>query len=185
MASVAKIVGTGANETRGGGGIDTWTNPGNCTADDAVVTYTGDLTSTGYTDYLKATMNGNVFAIAADQQIDGIVVELGDLDTLDGEGDARIGEVILISSLGDGNDNTDLYVLNTGSLPATRSYGSSSDLWGLALTPAVVNGTDFGVKLSIENTTGANAKKPEVDFIRITVHHSDAPVDASNIIFID
>src|SRR5688572_15414408 len=56
--------------------------------------------------------------------------------------------------------------------PAYYVYGSATDLWGLALTPADVNSNLFGVFLKVFNTSGSFGVPAHVDHIRITVDYS-------------
>lgn len=174
MPSVTKIVGAGANSARAGSSVS-WASSGNVTADDgSVAEVGGDLQNLGYTDYLVATMGGNPFAIASDQKIDGVEYEVEwSLNGTSG-GQSVVEDVIPTSTLGDGTNLTDSYQLTT--TPTTRTYGGASDTAGLALTPAVVNDPTFGVKLSCVETLNGNGKRPQVDFVRITVHYSPAPV---------
>jgi len=171
MASVTKFVGTGANTARGGSSVS-WSSPGNVTANDGSVSDVDeDLKDLGYTDYLTATMSGNVFAIAGDQVIDGVEVEVEIFVNGTSSGRSEVEDLILVSSLGDGDDKGDDYQLTT--TPTIRTYGGAADTWGLALTPAVVNATSFGAKLAVLEALNGNGKRPRVDFIRITVYHSD------------
>lgn len=180
MTTTTKFVGTGANLARAGS-TDSISNPGNCTADDGTFTgLTGDLDANSYTDYLHGTMAGNLFAIAADQQIDGIEIEIE--MQLNGSATTRVDSVILTTSLGDGDEKSDSYFLTTS--PVARTYGGASDKHGLALTPAVINAGSLGVKISWLETAGANGKRPEVDYIKITIHHSDAPASGGQAIMI-
>lgn len=173
MASVTKIVGTGAVLARAGSG-QSWVESriDRLTANDGSPADTGDVQNLAYTNYAHGTMSGNVFAIAADQQIDGVEVKIdwSANGTSDGQNDVE--SVILTSSLGDGDNKSDGYTLTTTQV--LRTYGSPTDTWGLALTPAVVNGTDFGVKAATEDTLDGNAKRAQIDYIEITVYHSDA-----------
>lgn len=57
-------------------------------------------------------------------------------------------------------------------LPTTLAYqafGGALEMWGLALTPADVNASGFGVAYSATFTSGAQV---EVDAIRVTVYYS-------------
>lgn len=173
MASVTKLVGAGANSARAGSS-QSWSNPGNVTANDGSVAVTnGDLTNLGYTDYLVATMSGNPFAIASDQHIDGVEYEVEWSVNSTDSGRCDVESVIPTSTLGDGNNLTDNYQLT--STPTVRTYGGATDTGGLALTPAVVNDPSFGAKLAVIEALNDNGKRPQVDFVRITVYHSDAP----------
>ncbi|MEW6470404.1 MAG: T9SS type A sorting domain-containing protein [Bacteroidota bacterium] len=56
--------------------------------------------------------------------------------------------------------------------PAYYSYGSASDLWGTAWTPADINDPGFGLYMKVYNTDANNVVTPTVDHIRITVTYS-------------
>ena len=174
MASVTKIVGTGTNQTRSGS-VQSWADPTNITADDANRSQTSDLQNLGHSDWLEGTMSGNVFAIAANQQIDGIEVDIEWKINSTGSGDSEIDEVHLVSSLGDSNTKTGDGTGDASETYKTDTFGGATDTWGLSLTPAVVNATSFGVRASWAETDNGNGKRQEVDYISITVHHSDAP----------
>lgn len=187
MASVTKIVGVGSNETRTGS-YTGWaaSRVSRITVDDgSQADSDGDLQNLGYTDWLQGIMSGNEFAIAADQQIDGIEVILDDV-SCNGNPDNQQGEdMYLVSSLGDSN------VIDTGSevtiteTKTTHTLGGPTDTWGLSLTPSVVNASSFGVRWAVIETANSNGKKSAVDSVKITVYHSDAPSDEGNIIHID
>lgn len=50
----------------------------------------------------------------------------------------------------------------------TVTYGGGTDLWGYALTPAIVNDTTFGIGLSAEVAASAEAS---IDFMTVTVFY--------------
>lgn len=52
----------------------------------------------------------------------------------------------------------------------TRDYGGPTNLWSLALTPAIVNSSTFGVAFRTGNH-GVSAGTAEVDAIRVTVFY--------------
>lgn len=51
------------------------------------------------------------------------------------------------------------------------SYGSSTDLWGEAWTPADLNAADFGVALSVLYTNTVGNTRAYVDQVRVTVYY--------------
>ena len=52
------------------------------------------------------------------------------------------------------------------SAAAFAVYGSSADLWGIAITPAQANAADFGLVVSaVSNGTA------EIDFIEISIYY--------------
>lgn len=68
-----------------------------------------------------------------------------------------------------GNDNTQGYSWNSNVNWETRSFGGSTDLWGLSLTPADINASNFGVVFS-ETYVSDSASGMLLDYIYITVY---------------
>ena len=144
-------------------------------SDNSYATATGAFTLfflSGKTDYLIAS-NFN-FNIPVGATICGITVDIE-------KSSANI--VNLLSSI---EDNVVSLVMNgalTGNNEATTSawpstdswtsYGSSSDTWGTAWTPADVNSPNFGVAVSAEMTgTLAIAPSAKIDNITVTITYS-------------
>jgi len=50
----------------------------------------------------------------------------------------------------------------------TRTYGDDANLWGLKLTPAIVNGADFGVAIRTTHNTIVGSST-SIDAVRMTV----------------
>ncbi len=171
MTATTKIVGTGSSAARSGSAVS-WSNTGNVTADDSTDATAGDINNGGYTNYLVGTMSGNVFAIPSDHVIQGVEIEFEHSLNSVADGTQVVDSIQLVSSLGNGDDKGDQADITTAT-PTVRTYGGSSDRHGLDLTPAVVNGGDFGFRLSIAEGTGSgNGKQARVDFFRITVYHA-------------
>lgn len=164
-ASETKFAGTGANDNSIG--IAAWSQPTRITADDGLGA--GGFPSDGETtNYLKGANFG--FTIPPGATIDGVIVSIERRDS-DGTDAAFDNSVKLVKGgTVSGNNKAD-----TGtawpSAYTVKTYGSSSDLWGLALTPADVNASDFGVVLAID-AIGADLSSTQVDYISITVHYT-------------
>jgi hypothetical protein len=62
-----------------------------------------------------------------------------------------------------------------GTSDSTRTYGSSSDLWGTTWTPAEVNASNFGARLKVKNSSGTGTITATVDYISIRVYYSTPP----------
>lgn len=113
--------------------------------------------------YLKAT-NFN-FTVPLDAIITGITVEVERSATaLSAVSDSSVrlvqGGVITGDNKAAG-----------GTWPATdayATYGSATDLWGLTLTPADVNASNFGV---VVNASAALAATLQIDHVRISVSY--------------
>ena len=57
------------------------------------------------------------------------------------------------------------------------TVGADGDLWGAILTPAIVNSSDFGVRLRAERT-GTGGIIASVDAVSMTIYYTEAPVYA-------
>ncbi len=62
-----------------------------------------------------------------------------------------------------------------GTSDTTKTYGSSSDLWGTTWTPAQVNASNFGLRFQAKNTNSSTTTA-SVDFIEITVTYIDTTI---------
>lgn len=149
-----------------GSGTEDWTSVSNITADDGSVATTGaNLANLEVTKDLKATNYG--FAIPTNATITGIEVIIDRRAT--GANDIEDASLRLIKGgTVQGNDKASGTDWPTTMTNAT--YGSSSDLWGLTLTPSDINANNFGVSLSAKEIAGS--PKPEVDVIKIKVYYT-------------
>jgi hypothetical protein len=163
--------GTGADDNAVG--TRTWSNPSGITADGGAVASTS-LSALSVTHYLKGTNFG--FAVPVGATITGVVVEIerGDFD----ETDQVVDSVVKLIKGGvvSGNNKATATTYSPSAFEVA-SYGGSSDLWGLTLTPTDVNASNFGVVLSAATTSGAGA--PLVDFVRVTAHYTTSSGAAS------
>ena len=168
---------TGANDTAVG--TAAWTAPATIVSSNnagAAVSIGGSGTVT--TNYIKATNFG--FSIPSGVTIDGIIVEIERKQSTAAEGLCKDATVKLVKGgTVSGNNNADTST-NWPTADAYKTYGSSSDLWGLSWTDSDINAANFGVVLSatitIDPKDGAGIY---VDHIRITVHYSTASPSAS------
>lgn len=167
------LAGTGAADAAVG--TITWFAPSRVTADDAshsdCVNATGGSTTT---HYLKATNFG--FAIASDQQIDGITVEI-ERDASDSSASRYVKDLtvkLVIGGAVSGSNLADTVTKYPASSPTIASYGGASTLWGLTPTYSDINDSTFGVVLSCTNVSdsGKVNVKGQVDFVRITITHT-------------
>ena len=149
---------------------DAWVNPGNVGADDGteaqIVAASYDAPDVSQ----RLITSAYSFTVPGTATIDGVVVEI---DRRCFAGSSVDSRVQLRNELGAiaGNNNK-----AAGAWPATLSvatYGSATTLWGIALTPTIVNDTDFGMALAVQ-ATAANTDIA-VDFIRMTVHYTPLP----------
>ena len=162
--------GTSANNTAIG--TYAWNNPGNATADDGVNTTARGPTGTNQiSNYLRATNFG--FSIPTGSNIDGILVEIERRRE-----NANNGTEHTVSLVKGGTVSGDNKADTATNMPTTmtnKSFGSSSDLWGLSFTVADINASDFGVVFSVSMTRPGFKSFNDgiVDFIRITVHYTE------------
>jgi len=178
MASVTRSCGTGANVSAGGIGNVAWTNPGNITSSDnsyATAGFGGG-TDSGF-DYLRATNFG--FSIDSGATIDGIEVII---ERKDAGGSVTDSEVKILN--GDGSAGVGSTNRSAGAAWPTSdtsaTFGSSSDNWGETWTPAKVNSSDFGVRITCASSAGFGVTDTaSVDHIQITVHYSVGATNAT------
>lgn len=153
-------VGTGADDATVG--TVAWSGPGNITSSDNILS-SATTGGSAITHYLKGTNCS--FSVPATSFISGVVVEIE--RHLQGAGATTDSSIKLVKngtiqgndkSAGAGWPGTDAYA----------SFGSSSDTWGLSLTPADVNASDFGAVVSA--SINGLAQFAIVDHMRITVY---------------
>lgn len=171
-SSSAKFVGAGSNDASAGN--RQWTNTSNIVADDGVsaILASSTMGEEDATQYLVATMAGNLFAVPADATIDGVEVTIKRRNALAGSGTLRDEEVSLTVGGSIRGDNKAATGTLWGSSFAAVTYGGPADTWGLALSPEDVNITDFGVALRAYCEVGS--VEPRVDYISVTIYYSGA-----------
>ena len=147
-------------------GPDTsWTNPTNIYADDGSSATVGFSSGGETADPLSFSNFG--FSIPTDAIIDGIVL------TIDGSQFSCYGSITLST-----DDGTSIPV-NIGTL--SGNYGDTDDLWGLVVTPALINDSSFGGGISVGDVSGGDGSA-SVDYVSITVYwHYDVTVDPAEV----
>lgn len=166
-ASVTKQPGTLVDLE--GVGVRSWTNPTNAKAiDGAVASSKMAKGGTGEgTHYLKGTNYG--FAVPAKAIITGVKVLITRKALAAGwAGDKNVR--LVVGGVIEGNDKGG--AKGWSGEMTTASYGGPEDLWGLALTPAQVNGATFGVVHSAQES-GSVPPTFEVDAMEIVVYYSE------------
>jgi hypothetical protein len=164
------FAGTGVN---GGGTGAAWSSTTAVTADDDLdATVSG--TGTAFSQALNSTNFS--FSIPTTATINGIQVVIGRHRSGNGNGDIRDNSVQLIKAGSTVGDNKAATSTNWPSNERTANYGSTSDLWGTAWTPADVNASNFGVALVVSNTSTSNPRTANVDYVRVTVTYTEAAV---------
>jgi len=153
-----------------------WTNPGNAqqpptpTPRDDNAYATSALAQNQISRWLQCTGFG--FSIAADQTLDGVFVEVqGKSSTANRIRDA-LARLIVAGVVGT-NDRSFANYWSTADAVYPHPAASSTDLWGYGtdvLTPAAVNGTNFGFALAVTNN-GTGTRTGSVDWVQITLFH--------------
>lgn len=115
--------------------------------------------------YIKATNFG--FAIPTDATITGVTVEVEKSSTALAALEDNSIKLVKTGAI-TGNEKAVAGAWPTSD--AYSTYGSSSDLWGLALTPADINASTFGVAVSAKASLLAGTA--QIDHIRITVDYT-------------
>ncbi|MEA3053538.1 MAG: large repetitive protein [Sphingomonadales bacterium] len=146
-----------------------WTNVGNVlVSDNSPATTAPDPANSS--NVLR--VRGLGFAIPGGATINGVKVDIeAKVSALGG----RINSADLATNnLGDSSDQIGTA---TSGVPATLTtsdayytFGGSADLWGSALTPAIVNSANFSVDLTMFTVSGAPTFS--VDHVRVTIYYT-------------
>ena len=131
------------------GSVATWVNPSNAKTSDSAFATTSTVSNSGYTDYLEAT--GLTTQIPANATITGIVITVQREDASGSTTDSVVELVVGGSLSGTNKATSTAWTASDTSV----TYGSSTDLWGNALTAAQVNASNFGVVVSAAVSNGS------------------------------
>lgn len=158
-----KLPGTAAD----GGGPNAWSNPSNALTDNGSSASWGATGGGAQSNEIQLTNFG--FALPSNAVIDGVSVTVDRTQF-----SAYSTQFRLYNTTLTGTNKDLLATLNP-------TFGGYGDLWGLALTPAIINGSDFGVKISAADISGGDATL-SIDYVSITVFwHYDVTVPAANV----
>ena len=158
--------GAGTGSDVSGIGTQAWSNPGNITSPDT--TYATVDTSLGDSHYLEASSFG--FNVPTGATILGVELNITRHRSSGGVSGVVDTSVRLVKGgVISGTNEASATGWTTGDLTVT--YGGSTDLWGLALTPADVNASNFGAVLAV--ATNAVAGVASVDYMSITVYYTN------------
>jgi len=180
FAAISGPTNAGAGSVVTGVGTITWSHPENIVISGAPYSTATSIPLGGASHYLVGTNFG--FNIPAGATIDGITVTInrngtqaGISPNLAGIQDNSVylvkdnGGSPLIQTSGNNKATTTLWSTSL----RTVTYGSASDLWGLAWTPSDINNANFGVAISAKITSNAlTPKTATVDYIQITVTYT-------------
>ena len=162
------------------GGTQTWSSTANAAAsDNAYATAPCECNKVGLTlvhdttHYLKATNFG--FSLPADATIDGITVEIERHQS--GLFANVIDDTVSLVVSGTVQGSNQAAGINWPTSDVYVQYGPS--LWGLSLSPAQVNASNFGVVIAARDSAGAgecpNNGSALIDHIRVTAVYTPAP----------
>ncbi|MDP4956102.1 MAG: immunoglobulin domain-containing protein, partial [Crocinitomicaceae bacterium] len=155
------VISSGNNDNAG------WTNPANAYTDNgSAATATGDKHETKFL-YLR----NFGFSIPSNAVIDGVIVNIDKKRENNNKKvfDNKVTLVATTTTLGSNQANTSL---NWPTDYTVSTYGSSTDMWGnttSTLTPAVINGSTFGLGLAAK--LDHDNSKAYIDYASITVHY--------------
>jgi len=152
-------------------GVTVWNDPSNAgTSDDAYAVANINTGVNAYTHYLKSTNFG--FSIPVGSTIEGVEATIERKSQLSGANYARDTIVKLVKGgtiSGDNKNSATVYPLTD----TIETYGGSTDMWGLTLTPADINASNFGVVLATNTVHGSYAIS--VDNVQIKVYYTPPP----------
>ena len=171
MASTALTYpATTGNISNGGASIG-WTSTGNAVDGSDATAAQCDVIDYDVAKFLALTNLG--FAIPSDATINGVEVEV--LHKADNAAYFNISRgpwKLIYSGAVVGTDQAGTGALTNS--PARITVGSSSNLWGVALTPAIVNSSSFGVGLSYVCSDVYSGSIIYVYSARIKVYYTEA-----------
>jgi hypothetical protein len=157
------------------GGSAVWSNIANVEALDSVyTTASATLPPSSAADTVILELLGFGFNIPLNATINGIIVSIarkpgGNLSQ--SEVDDSIIQLVKNGSPSGTNKSTGAKWTN-----ATVLFGSASDLWGLAFTPADINSGNFGVEVAAtllnDNSTHNEFCSANIDYISIQVYYT-------------
>jgi hypothetical protein len=153
---------------------DTWVTPTNIYTDNAATAnVTATTFDTGDQTYVLKATGFDFSSIPDDATILGVTVRVNAYYR-SGQGSGSVDLVQLLDTAkartGDNKAATATPLTTTTTTVIT--YGGSSDLWGLALTPAWLKNANFGVGLGVLSTA-ANSDV-DVDYVTIEVQYQPA-----------
>jgi len=159
--------GTAANNSSVG--ITSWSDVDNIKTENSIPSVSSGKNQ--QTNYIKATGFG--FSIPSGATIDGIIVEVRRSRSAQYQTKDSVASIVVNGSISSSNKADT--VTNWPTTYTYKTYGSSSDVWGEALTSTIINASDFGFVLSCYNYRWGknNSTFANIDHIRITVYYTE------------
>jgi hypothetical protein len=156
---------TNAGKGTTSGGEKKWDDLKFLESDDDKYTDT-EIKKKDSSENLSATNYG--FSIPANATINGVQVIIGrKAERLNSLSDSKV--YLRIGGIATGINKASNTKWTKDETAA--NYGSAADLWGTALTPAIINAADFGVVLDVNNSDKEDTRA-YVDYIQIKVSYS-------------
>jgi len=152
-----------------------WSTPTNVFADDAATANVTQATfdSPDQTEVLKVS-GFDFSSIPDDATIDGVTARINAwFRAGQGTGSLDLCQLLNVSGAKVGTNQCATPVVLTSTTTTVITKGSTSDLWGNALTPAWVKDPDFGIALGIL-ATAANADV-DIDYVTLEVQYTPSP----------
>ncbi len=158
-------------------GTVAWTNMSATQVSDdnrASVSILVDTNTTITSNYLY--IQGFGFSIPAGSTICGIEIniELRQVGAVFGSSSVRDNSILLLDNNGLIAGSNHASGTEWSSSDENRTYGNSTDMWGLTLTEADINDPDFGVAISVNLQASITAMvlSGEIDHVSMAVHYS-------------
>jgi hypothetical protein len=154
-----------------------WTNASNIYTSNNTYAVSASIASSGVTGFLTCTGNG--FSIPTGATIAGIEVAVEGKNQISANGFSlrpQSGEARIWyagAAIGSGNPSGITNQTWTTNSDQTKTFGDSTNLWGAALTPSIINDSTFGFRCRFFNNN-ASSQTFSVDCISMTVHYTDS-----------
>lgn len=145
----------------------------------------GALTGTSIVrfNYLDNTQFG--FSIPSTATIKGIEVKLNRHASQNTATRYIVDHTIqlIVGGTAQGNNKADTTTHWLTTEYTTITYGSSTDTWGLSLSPSDINGLNFGVRFTAQGREAdfSNTTSADIDWMNVLVHYTDLSTGVSAI----
>lgn len=171
MASQGPLAPANAEGNWGGGVLDPggadWTNAANAKVANGSGASCTNMGAFTFSAYLKSNDYG--FSVPETATVNGVVAQAGISSNTSNSYDKAI-QLFYFSATGTnharGSGST--WPLNSYSL---ATWGSSTDLWGIGISPSMVNNSSFGFMVAVQNGS-SNGAFQYVDYMTMTVYYT-------------
>lgn len=158
----------------GPGSPTTWLNPSNANTENGISASVSLVARNNRSYYLDITDFGFVQGLGVGEippsaTISGIVVEV----KMQSTGGAVKDVIAQIIKGGTATGTAHTSALSWPTTLSYRTYGNTSDLWGVAWTPADIAASNFGFRIQCKNSSKV-VTLAEIDNVKITVYFNSA-----------